>query len=79
MKVRRKKCDQHGQDEYISGRFLIWTAISQIWTFLAAAYIIIVPMFEEVKELYGQYRKKNEETNEKTKNGGITVVSPYVN
>jgi len=36
-------------------RFFVWTTVSQVWTFLAAAYIVIVPLFEEVKEVYGQY------------------------
>ena len=63
---------------HISGRFLIWTGISQTWTFLAAAYIIIVPLFEEVKEVYTQYTKKTDEKTEKMKTDGITAVSPYV-
>ena len=29
-------------------RFVLWTTVSQVWTFLAAAYIVIVPLFEEV-------------------------------
>jgi hypothetical protein len=62
----------------ILGRFLIWTGISQTWTFLAAAYIIIVPLFEEVKEVYTQYIKKTEEKTEKMKTDGIMAVSPYV-
>ena len=36
-------------------RFLVWTTVSQIWTYLAAAYIVIVPLYEEVREVYGQY------------------------
>ena len=27
---------------------MVWTTVSQVWTFLAAAYIVIVPLFEEV-------------------------------
>ena len=36
-------------------RFLVWTTVSQIWTYLAATYIVIVPLYEEVREVYGQY------------------------
>ena len=32
-------------------RFVVWTTVSQVWTFLAAAYIVIVPLFEEVSSL----------------------------
>ena len=31
-------------------RFFVWTTVSQVWTFLAAAYIVIVPLFEEVTQ-----------------------------
>ena len=62
----------------IAGRFLIWTGISQTWTFLAAAYIIIVPLFEEGKEVYTQYLKKQQEKTGDLKSDRITTVSPYV-
>ena len=35
-------------DDDIMIRFFVWTTVSQVWTFLAAAYIVIVPLFEEV-------------------------------
>ncbi len=31
-----------------SGRFVTWTGVSQAWMFLAALYIIIAPLVEEV-------------------------------
>ena len=34
----------------IMTRFFVWTTVSQVWTFLAAAYIVIVPLFEEVTQ-----------------------------
>ena len=63
---------------HIAGRFLIWTGISQTWTFLAAAYIIIVPLFEEGKEVYTQYLKKQKEKTGDLKSDRIITVSPYV-
>ena len=61
---------------FLIGRFLIWTGISQTWTFLAASYIIVVPLFEEVRDIYYQYLKKSEETKEMSE-GRVTIVSPY--
>ena len=37
-------------DDDIMNRFFVWTTVSQVWTFLAAAYIVIVPLFEEVTQ-----------------------------
>ena len=37
-------------DDDIMTRFFVWTTVSQVWTFLAAAYIVIVPLFEEVTQ-----------------------------
>ena len=34
---------------------MVWTTVSQVWTFLAAAYIVIVPLFEEVISDLHQY------------------------
>ena len=59
------------------GRFLIWTGVSQTWTFLAASYIIVVPLFEEVRDIYNQYLKKSGEKKDKPEDG-ITVVDPFV-
>ena len=59
------------------GRFLTWTGVSQTWTFLAAAYIIVVPLFEEIKEVYTQYLKKSSESKANSKGSSVTIVSPY--
>ena len=64
-------------DCFLAGRFLIWTGVSQTWTFLAASYIIVVPLFEEIRDIYYQYLKKSEETKEMSE-GRVTVISPYI-
>ncbi|XP_023321844.1 urea-proton symporter DUR3 [Eurytemora carolleeae] len=53
-------------------RFLVWTGVSQAWTFGATFYIIVVPFVEEVIEVYGQYKKKKEENR-------AGVITPFIN
>jgi len=45
--------------------FQVWTTISRGWVFFAAAFIIIVPMYQEVNAILRQIKKnKNDELNQ---------------
>merc|ERR1712183_284233 len=43
---------------YLSG-FNVWTTMSRGWAFVAACFIIIVPMYQEVKAILKQLKKNN--------------------
>ena len=55
------------------GRFLIWTGVSQTWTFLACAYIIVVPLAQEVMEVYGAAM----ETKQREQQEAVVEVIPF--
>ena len=60
MLRRNTNCDKIGKiEEKIHRRFVVWTTVSQVWTFLAAAYIVIVPLFEEVSISHFLFRFLN--------------------
>ena len=55
--------------------FNLWTIISRVWAFTAAAFIIIVPLVQEVRAIWRQYRvNKIEQMHEtgKSSNGTST-------
>eukprot|EP00092_Neocalanus_flemingeri_P004863 GFUD01005233.1.p1 GENE.GFUD01005233.1~~GFUD01005233.1.p1 ORF type:complete len:862 (-),score=165.97 GFUD01005233.1:766-3351(-) len=41
--------------------FNVWTTMSRGWAFVAAAFIIIVPMYQEVKAIFKQLAKNRED------------------
>merc|ERR1719376_1378361 len=41
--------------------FNVWTTMSRGWAFIAAAFIIIVPMYQEVKAIFKQTAKNRED------------------
>eukprot|EP00092_Neocalanus_flemingeri_P014309 GFUD01015430.1.p1 GENE.GFUD01015430.1~~GFUD01015430.1.p1 ORF type:complete len:637 (+),score=121.39 GFUD01015430.1:1718-3628(+) len=41
--------------------FNVWTTMSRGWAFVAAAFIIIVPMYQEVKAIFKQVAKNRED------------------
>jgi len=48
--------------------FNVWTTMSRAWAFVAAAFIIIVPMYQEVKAILKQIKKNKEDKHRSEEN-----------
>merc|ERR1719436_2076202 len=56
--------------------FNIWTTISRVWAFTAAAFIIIMPMYQEVKAIIKQNAKNKKDKMLDEQNTAQGVVTP---
>merc|ERR1719147_378238 len=56
--------------------FNIWTTISRVWAFTAAAFIIIMPMYQEVKAIIKQNAKNKKDKMLDEQNTASGVVQP---
>merc|ERR1712179_272887 len=56
--------------------FNIWTSISRVWAFTAAAFIIVVPMYQEVKAIIKQNAKNTKDRMMDEQNTAQGVVQP---
>lgn len=50
--------------------FNAWTIISRVWAFSAATFIIVVPLFQEVRAIYKQHQSNKAEAASIVANGG---------
>jgi len=56
--------------------FLVWTTISRVWAFAAAAFIIIVPMCQEVLAIHRQMKKnKADESTQQEEDAAIQPLA----
>ncbi|KAI8500378.1 hypothetical protein Bbelb_219440 [Branchiostoma belcheri] len=59
--------------------FQHWVNVSQTWAFLAAAFLIIVPLVQEVMSIYNNYRVNKANANADPEVNGTVVGSNGVN
>jgi len=54
--------------------FNIWTTISRVWAFSAAAFIVIVPMYQEIVAVIKQVarNKRDEESDSENRSEGLS-------
>jgi len=78
-------CSMLSVDMLDQAGFTIWTTISRGWAYVAAAFIIIVPLLQELMAVRKQLSKNREGTDSKSKdqlsglekayeNGGMDVI-----
>lgn len=56
--------------------FAVWTTLSRGWAFVAAAFIIIIPLVQEIYAIHRQYRLNQEMSDEDDESHHPTVETP---